>query len=175
MRYHFTFSLTERDFFEFNKYHLYHTPASKRWLILARFAGSVIFFTLAFSLGAIRGHRVSVYALFCALGLVWLASYPQLVDLGIMRRIKRLNKRGRLLCQREIIFRFENDGFIETTPDKDAKFRYAVIERVAAGGGGVYLYIGASLAHVLPNHAFANTAQRGAFLLFIQTKTARQC
>lgn len=171
MDFSFSFTLNEQDYFEYNKYHLYNTPALKKRLLIARFGLSAFFIIF----GIVYGKILEIFGIslvvFGLLALLWIIFFRSIQSRQIKRNLKVMKKAGKLHYDKEISLHFQDECFTEATPDSEAKIKYSMLERVAVGDTDIYLYTGAAMAYIVPCRAFKDIGEKDAFLTFIASKT----
>lgn len=170
MRNQFTYTLNERDYLDFNLFHLYKTPANKKRLLLSRILAPVAFMMIAFLLSELLNAPALCYGVFGLLSLVWLIFFRKIMNAQLKASIKHIKKSGKLLYQNEVTMLFEEDFFIENSEDTTSKIKYSLIERVGAGEAALYLYTGAITSYIIPNRAFQNQNERDELVSFLKTK-----
>jgi hypothetical protein len=169
----YSFTINEDDYYEFNKYHLYNSPYSKRRMMFLRIFPPVVFIAIAIYMGPSMGFKVvsyMIYTIFFTMALVHFLFYKKSMNRTLKRNIKKLRKTGRLHYESEITYEFLEDTFIETTHESESVTKYSMIERVSTGPSAFYLYTSVQVAHIVPFRVFANDSEREAFFSFIQSK-----
>lgn len=185
MRFQFTFTLTEKDLFMFTLYHddTFQTSYKKRLALKARilmslFAGSMMFVLLSLFSFYVENDDITFRVVIIGASLITIIiifiMYPLLMvepnERAKYKNFQLLKKLGRLVYDKEVIFSFYDDEYTEITPDSSSNIRYSMIEKVCAGREGVYLYQTMGSAWIIPNTAFQNPEERGAFVAFLRDR-----
>lgn len=169
----FSYTVSENDYIEFNRYHVQNSMAGKRsrkialYIILAALLLLLVTDIISGNMGKIT-YTLIIYLV---IGILMLLLLVPMMRWNIKLNIKLIKKSGRLPYENEVYLRFEDDLLIDKTPLTEIKTSYAKLERIAVGTSGVYLYNSAISAILIPNSAFANAAQKYDFLQFIHKKT----
>ena len=171
--YQFNYSLTDKDYFDFNKYHMCNAPAMKKMITGLRILLiALLFFSL---LSSLRNHSdatslLALIIVYTAVSVAWFfAVKPYLVFLTKIN-IKLIKKDGKLPYGKNVLINFEEDFFVEATNDTEIKGKYKSVEKIAVAGDAIYIYISAMQAFILPISVFESTAQKNEFLEFINGK-----
>lgn len=167
----FAYRLTDDDYFEFNRHHLYHSKMNKKRAIRARFLNPVIYMAFSLVLGGITPYPVYSYVVFGALSLIWLIFFKKLNNFMLKKSIRRVKKVGKLPMQNNIQMLFNENEFIEKTEVNESKNLYSCIESVDMGEKAMYLYNGAVQAFIIPNSVFKDVSEKELFKQFIKSKT----
>lgn len=175
----FEIKMTEADFYEFNKFHLFNTEQTKKQVRNLRIIFPVMFLVMWLYPLAIsdfdliefiaRGIVFVPAALFFALGtkdFVWRIT---------KRSIAKSVKTGSKLFSTDSVLEFGENGITETTADAKSEHGYTVVEDIYLMDGRVfYIYISALQAYLLPVSAFSSAEQYNAFFGFIESKTGKK-
>ena len=169
----FDFTVSEKDYIEFNRYHAQKSPAGKK---SRRFAMMFVpaVFLIMIAVDYINGETdlmVPMLIVLGVLGVVMLLLSGPLMRWNATLSTKLMKKNGRLPYDSQVKLRFDDESIIEKTPMTEVKTSYAKLERIAVGPSGVYLYNSAISAILIPNTAFTNAAQKYDFLQFMHQKT----
>jgi len=171
----FCYTLNENDYFEFNKYHAFNSPASRKNMIIYRFIVPIIFVACGLIAGTIVDEPVVTYYFYIAFGIVailWLIFFKPLMAKQIKKNIGRIKKSGKLPYQSNVTISFEDDFFVETTENGEARVKYSTIERVIITEKAIYIYINAVQAILLPFTVFSDEQKHDDFIVFIEEKRA---
>ena len=169
----FNYTLDDNDYFEFNKYHVQHSPSQRRNQLLTRFGVPFICAMLVFYF-----HRsfdglafwLSVVAL-VAVAVGWVVGYPKLVLEPLIRRmISNLKRDGKLPFGDTELATFEMDYLRKITSTGERRVCYAALQSIVEGETAIYIYLNALEAVIMPNRIFKDEGQRQSFLKFLHTK-----
>ena len=173
MKFRLSITLTDEDYFEFNKFYALEShygvnkPSKLRWfatailglvILAACFIGGFDLYFFIFS--------VSIFVLSVCYNLFW----RQLMSWSIKSNIKHLKKKGKLAYSPFSTLEFDEDLIVETTDDLRAEQKYSAIERVSVVEGR-YIYIHNSNlgAYIIPMSAFSDQSEYESFLDFLAT------
>lgn len=171
----FSYTLSENDYFEFNKYHAFNSPGSKKNMLLFRFGVPIISVVCGLIAGTIVDEPVVTYYFYIAFGIVailWLIFFKWLMVKQIKKNISRIKKSGKLPYQINVTISFEDDFFVETTENGEARVKYSAIERIIIAEKAIYIYTNAVQAILLPFTVFSDEQKYDDFIVFIEKKYA---
>ena len=168
--YKFEFELDDDDYIAFNRYHIHHSPASKRSLLLTRFLMPLFFIAFSIYMANKVEYPILNYSIFGVISAVWIVFFNRYCDHLLRKQIAKLKKTGKLPFGRNVSLQFEEEAIAEYTERGEQKMNYATLEQIAVDNNAVYLYIGAVQACIIPLRVFANDGERQAFLTFINAK-----
>ena len=169
----FTVKLSEKDYFEFNKFVAISSPYGKKQIRHAR-----IFLTIfAVALGLISlyggGFTAEAFIGIIPLLVFWSllqALYTKLVVFLIKSNIKSVQKQGKPLYDPESVLEFYDDQFVEITPDAKTELKYSSFERAFVVDKRIYLLRSSLNGYILPMTCFESSDQFNRFVEFISTK-----
>ena len=167
-------SLTDEDYFEFNKFHMLKSHYGRSQMLKFRLMIAAIFVLaiLVFGMGDGLSSYTLVYAVPCliALGLFQLF-FNKFMEFSLRSHIKSLKKKGKMAYSPESTIQFGESTVTEITPTARAEQAYSAIERISiVGEGAIYVHINTLGAYILPASAFPTAESRAAFIEFIKTK-----
>lgn len=178
MLYRFDVNLTEQDYYEFNRFHLFTSHYGKKQFEKIRILTSVIpliLFILRFASYVLSGFAaenlavcivyilLSVFLFFISKPLVWFISKLQ---------IKQMKKQGKLPFTPASTLEFYDDSFVEITPDNKTESKYSLVDSIyIVNGKMIYIFTNSVLAYMLPVKVFESEEQYNSFMDFITEKT----
>ena len=173
MKFSFSITLTDEDYFEFNKFHSLesHYGAKKlpwlRWLVVVLWC--IIIIPVCF-VGGLDLHLLILSLVMLVLLVCYNLFWRQLVSWSIKSNIKHLKKKGKLAYSPFSTLEFDEDLIVETTDNLRAEQKYSAIERVSVVEGR-YIYIHNSNlgAYIIPMSAFSDQSEYESFLDFLAT------
>jgi len=175
MNYKFEFKITEQDYLDFNKYHMFNAPAMKKQMLPFRLIIPILFVFISFfqfqgfDSDFIRRTTIGIIG-----SIAWFFISKFTFISSIKKNIKNMKKDGKLVSNENTTIQFHDDFLIDITGATETKMGYTNLERVAIGDNAVYIYIGAMQAFIVPLSAFESEAQRNEFLEFINSKIRYQ-
>lgn len=167
--YTLSFSLTDADYFEFNRHHHLGKASSGKFIramrvIMLVMAGIVAFLTY------VVGFRADLIII-CTVALVLVFGYDRLVLILLKLQISGLKKKGKLPYGKNVQMQFDEETYTEVNELNESITKYTALERVVKGREAIYLYIGAMQASIIPFSAFETEKDNDDFLAFIISKT----
>ena len=176
MLYGFDVSITERDYFEFNKFHILKSPYGKKYkttvnLAIGAFSLAAIFLvilTLGFSIEAIIAAVPII--LFCVILMI---SYPYIV-VGVLKlgELFAKNKPSKSYASWSRI-EFFDDFFSEQTDVGRTETKYFAVECISVTDTAIYLHLNSATACILPSVLFASCEELDNFIDFLKTKNTK--
>jgi len=163
--YIFDYNLYDSDYLEFNKFHHRISPTTQKifYVLTAICAlGCLIIF---FGQGR---YVVSVILFAIVAGITF--GFKHIITLILKININSLKKKGKLPFGKTVKIHFDRDYIHEISEMAESKVNYENIEKIAEEKHGVYVYIGAIQAFIIPHRAFASQQQKSEFLSFINEK-----
>lgn len=173
----FQFLLDDRDFFEFNKYHLFLSPATKKIMTLRRWIppcfATALWLLVAFkSDPELRTEAfIGAVTLSFLFMFFWLILFKPLYIFSLKTRIKKTKKTGKLSYSQENELIFDEEFILDKDPDTETKTKYRVVERIVITNEMFYIYLSTTRAILLPLSAFQSTWEQSEFLAFLESKT----
>ncbi len=175
--YQFNYQLSDSEYLEFNKYHLYNDPTNKKRAMRLRLVFPITFLLMLLVL-LVNNEDSSIIVgsivFFTVLSVGWgflVKPYLFFVTKGY---IKALKKTGKLPYAKDIQMQFEENDIYEKTDVAETKMNYSKIQKAVCGSNAIYIYINTLQAMIIPFSAFENENQRIDFLAFIDTKINSQ-
>ena len=179
--FHFNVTLTDQDYYEFNKFIAFHSAFGRKQLLQTRILFALLCAILAASallngnepIDAWRcGAAVLTAAVLCAL---FQALVKPLTLLSLKMRLRLMKKNGKLLYSPSAELTFGEESVCSVTPTAKTEEYYQAIERVCyLPGRMIYLFTGMSRSYLLPVSAFASQTELESFLTFIEDYTGKR-
>lgn len=174
--YSFDVRLTEQDFFEFNKFHVFSSHHSNKSVSTTRITLTVLpvvvwlltCVIVEFSIREVIARGIEFGFLSV---LFWFGTKP-FVWFFTKQTLNQMLKKGDRLFSPVAKLEFNEDGFVEITDINRTECRYSAIESIYLVNGKMfYLYMNSIQAYLLPVAAFTSAEQYNGFLDFIQRKS----
>ncbi|MBO5408246.1 MAG: YcxB family protein [Clostridia bacterium] len=177
MLYQFHTVMTEKDYYDFNKYHHVDSPVAKKhrlkWQLYI--AG---LFLLMFLRYALAGEEVYLliwlFVCYAVFALILILLMKPLTLLLVKRMVRRMKKKEELFYSPTATMEFYEDYFVETNEKFKTEIKYdAVVNLVVNPGRAIYIYQNPAMAYTIPFNTFENDAVRQEFIAFITQKTEK--
>ncbi len=174
MLFRFNLQITEKDYLEYNKFHMLKSHYGKRQLASTRFTFALLggFITLL----ALIDGKFSVRAVLTAIPLVAVTAivavcFPYFMAHSLKSTIKNLKKQGRLPYTPASVMEVYEDRIAEYTETAREERGIETVERVSVvDGKAVYLHLNSAAAHILPIGVFESQEQYVCFIDFLKSK-----
>ena len=175
MIYEFKTKTTDKDYYEFNKYHLTDSPdVKKSWLIGKLYLPTIFLIMLIFYV--VRGddwYSLSfTLIIFSIVSLIWIFSLKPLLLLFLKIHIRFMKKNDKLPYSNYATIEFYDDYFVEITENTKTEVKYDALFKVRVNEPkAIYLYQNAVLAYIIPFAVFDSDDERSEFIDFIKRKS----
>ncbi len=175
MLYKFDCKTTDKDYYEFNKYHTTDSPDVKKSGLIGRLYVPVIFL-LMFIYYVIRGDDLyllsGAFIIFSIVSVIWFFSLKPLSLLFLKIHIRFMKKNGKLPYSNYATLEFYDDYFVEITENTKTEVKYDAVFKVRINEPkAIYIYQNAVLAYIIPFDVLDSNAERDKFIDFIHKKT----
>lgn len=174
MKFRFNIRLTEEDYFNFNLFHLYNDPSSRKTLVVVRICLNVILFSaLILQLIILKDITVALITAVLLLIPVVLLNlfYNKYWEFMTKRQIKGMKKHGKLPFPPESLLEFYDNYSVEITPYTRTEHNYSSFEKIYLSQHRyIYIYISSVQAYIIPLSAFSSEEHFNSFMNFISTK-----
>ena len=172
--YKFDCRLSDKDYYEFNKYHMLYAKDVKKlnrlskWFVPFFFALIIIYNFISYGFYAELIIQAVIYAFF---SIIWVCTSKYIALPILKAHIKIMKKTGKMPYSPVSCMEFFDDYFSETTPESKNEYKYSAISNVVhTKNDDVYIYLNAIQAYIISNRFFESTQQREEFLKFIKGK-----
>ncbi len=172
-------SISEEDYFEFNRHHLLETPVGKKAIMFLRLV-IIVAFLAVFIYTVFSGADITMLiveaVLSTVVGLVlWFNAYR--IILGVFRLEMKLQKDvlKDMMGDSEISFDFNGGIISDISPKEEVRVRFENVTAVYETDKAFYVYYNNVKAFVIPYRAFSSAEEFRAFqtaLRSVFTKTA---
>lgn len=174
MKFKFDIKLTDKDYFDYNKFWMLKTPYGKKQISLSRKLLYLIFaigiFIVLF-MGEITTQTYITIGGFVVLCLLFQALMARFFILSLKIQIKTMKKSGKMPFSAESNMEFYDETFIEYTTENKNEHKYSAIDRVSiVGSKTVYIHLNNVMAYMLPFDSFESVEEYNRFFDFIKTK-----
>ena len=170
----FNINLSDNDYLDYNVFWMLKSPYGKKQITSSR-----IMITVFFAIIALIALFVGGFSTESLIGIIPIAVVFLIIQLtfgyflvqSIKSNIKSLKKNGKMAYSPVAQIEFNEDGFVETTPDNKTEQKYSAVERVSViNGDTVYIHVNNVMAYILPPTCFESREQLDEFITFIKTK-----
>ena len=174
MKFSFDVKLTEKDYFEFNKFYLLRMK-KHRTLSVVRIVLSVILSILGLFVILSDAYTLKFkifYSVAILVFFLYFVFYKKIIEFSLKSTIKRLKKTGKLPFSPVATVEFYDDCFVSVTDTARAESKISAIEKVSVvDNNTVYVHLSSVSAEIIPFSAFESEAQRKEFFEFIKSKS----
>lgn len=175
MLYKFECKITDKDYYEFNKYHMTDSPDVKKSGLIGKLYVPVLFL-LIFVFHIIRGDDLCSLAIalivFSIMSVIWIFSLRPLSLFFLKLHIRFMKRNGKLPYSDFATLEFYDDYFTERTENTKTEVQYGAVFKVRINERkAIYIYQNAVLAYIIPFDVFASDDERKKFVDFISEKT----
>ncbi|MBQ7386770.1 MAG: YcxB family protein [Clostridia bacterium] len=173
MIYKFDVFLDDKDYYEYNKFHLLRSPYGRRYKSL------ICFLFAAFALGAaalmVSTLGFVIEALIAVIPMIVLSAllmlvYPYLVILILKLHISVTKNSPKKNYSPKSTIEFYDESFAEETELNKTETKYFAIERISVTEHAIYMHMNSMTAYILPTSTFESDEELDAFIDFLKTK-----
>ena len=175
MLYKFECKTTDKDYYEFNKYHSTDSPdVRKTWLRYRLFLP--VLFLITFIYHMISGddwYSLSFgLILYSIVSVLWFFSLKPVSLFFLKFHIKDMKKNGKLPYSDYATLEFYDDYFVEQTKNTKTEIQYDSVFKIRINEPkAIYIYQNAVLAYIIPFDVFSSDTEKDNFINFINQKT----
>lgn len=157
-----SYELAKEDYLEFNLHHMSKSRSIKRGLFIERYIISIMFLLVPFMLRGRNTLPVPVfYGIFIVMFGIWVAFFPKYFWYNIKKRLEKMlsdeKYKGVFGPQNLSITDF---GIFEFENSEKSKVTMKDVEKVDVTDKGIYIYISAANAYVIPMRAFKSLSEK---------------
>ena len=174
MKFQFNVKVNDQDYLDYNTFWMIRSPYGKKQIKTFRITIAVIFaifisislFSGGFSIESIIGIIPMLIVL--SLTQIFLTRF---FSWSLKVTVKNLKKSGKMGYSPESVIEFNEESFIETTPENKTEHKYSAIERISIiENKMIYIHINNVMSYMLPLSSFESKEQYDSFFEFIKTK-----
>lgn len=171
--YEYHIQLSEKDYINFNKFHLLHSKSGKQIIRRNQLMFPVISFFLLLLIWWFDGNLELLLIEAIVLGVmsIILVFFTKgLLIKNITKQLNKLKKEGKLPYSERSIVTFEDDGIREKTAHSETKTSYALVEKIKVSDETIYVYISAVQALIIPKTCYCADKTIDELLFFLNEK-----
>ncbi len=175
MIYKFDVFLDDKDYYEYNKFHLLHSPYGKRYRKLISIMFAVFAFIVALMLAIVESVIVALISAvpMLLLGAVMVLVFPYLVLLILKIQISLTKNSPNKRYLPKSTIEFAEESFTELTEIGSTETKYFVIERISVTEQAIYMHMNSVTAYILPTSLFESDETLDEFIDFLKTKNEK--
>ena len=174
MLFQFQVQISEKDYLEYNKFHMFRSPYGRKIIRGMRIAVAVIFglFILLSLLGGKFSASAWIGALpYAILLIVFEAVLVPFMSSSFKSTLKKMKKTGKMAYSPSSVLAFYDEYLLETAQTNRTQQTYSSIERISiVDQKMMYIHVNNVMAYLFPLSAFASQEEYERFLDFIKTK-----
>ncbi len=170
--------INDKDYYEFNKYHMKNAADVKKGRLLGKLIVPVMF--LFFIIYYIARGYDWIYLRYAAIvfgvvSVIWFFAIWPLGLLFLKLHIRLMKKYSKIPYSSFTAMEFCDDNFVEKTNDTKTELKYDAIYKVCINDKkAIYIYLDAARACVIPFNAFESDEQAEEFIQFIKRKIDKE-
>lgn len=175
MKYCFNVKITDKDYMDFNYFHLFKSHYAKKQFQTARVVLSFLPLILWFASYALNGfsdeHFVTLVA-YIPLSVILFFTIKPFNKFIVKHQLRSTFRKGKKPYAPDSVMEFYEDMFVEITPENRSQVNYSAVDSVyVVKGEIVYIYLNSAMAHLIPYSVFESENQFNSFIEFIGNKT----
>ena len=172
--YEYHIELSEKDYIDFNKYHLLHSESGKKAIRINQMLFPIISVILLFLIWFFNRDLHLLLIEGIVLGIISVIMFfltKGMLLKKIEKHITKLKKEGKLPFNQKSILTFDEDGIHEKTANTETKTNYTLIEKIIESDETIYVYIGAVQAIIIPKDCYIADHSIDELLVYLNEKT----
>ena len=166
------FLLTEKDYIEFNIYHMNHSPTYKKAIFFQRYILSLVYLILPFFFAQTSTIPLGFWLIpFIIVWLLWVLFYKRYAQKRSLRYIRNMIKEGRVGNSfGKITIELNDKGIVETTDNGESTTKWNGIDKLGESKDYFFLYMDSLKAYIVPKRCFVNDEEKDAFINEVKSK-----
>ncbi|MBR5234102.1 MAG: YcxB family protein [Clostridia bacterium] len=175
MNFRFNVKLSDKDFLEFNYFHMLKSHYGRKTYILLKtllLVLPLVFWFAGYAIHSFSEDYPKMLIVLIPLCLILFFTAKPIMKASVKQQLNTWMKKGKKPYSTEAVMEFSDESIVETTSENHTELKYSAIDSVyVVKGEIVYLYINAGQAYMLPYASFENEKQFNNFIEFISKKT----
>lgn len=175
MKYQFHVKLTEKDYYEFNEFHMLKSKQGRKNILTMR----TVFAVLPLIIAAVSfwGGGFTLESFLHVIPYLLIIVLFQILTVPMVRgsikySIKNMKKSGKMAFSPQSVIEFYDDRFVESTDVNKTEQIYAAIQRVCViENKSIYIFVNSISGYIIPAACFKDRPQLDEFVEFIKTKS----
>lgn len=167
-------SLTERDYYNFNKFHMRHSPYGKRNSRAIYIIAAVMALLIAGMNFIVEGVTLETVLMIFPYAVVIVAMLALITPLSLLvlkLQIAIMKKSGKLPYEESSMVELHDDYFVEITEKSRNEIKYTGAEGImVASDGSIYVYMNSLTVYILPPSSFESDEDRKEISAFLCEK-----
>ena len=155
------YNLTEKDYLNFNLFHVENSKATRKVLNTQRFVSPIIFIAMAFVFSRVGNVSLLVTLItFSLISIFWIIFYPKYFYRHITRHTKKMLKEGKndgLFGEGYLIL--SDEGIVDSTSNGETKVEWAGINKIEEDADYFFIYSSSVAAYILPKRAVTSVEE----------------
>ncbi len=175
MIYKFDVFLDDKDYYEYNKFHILHSPYGKKQKKTIGIIFAVFALIVLIMMTIVESFLAAVIAAIpmVILGVIMTLLYPLIVLLVVKIQIALMKKSPKKNYSPKSTVQFLDETFVEETEVGKTETKYFVIDRISVTEQAIYMHMNAVLAYILPTSLFESDEALDEFIDFLKTKNEK--
>ena len=175
MNYILKIKLNDKDYLDFNSFHLFKSAYGRKIYNRLRIFTLVIPFIcwlLGFTLHSFSEDYFTMLIVLIPLVLILFFTIKPILNFITKMQFRTMIKNGKKPYSAEATMEFSDEKIIETTEDNRTELKYSAVDSVyVVKGEMIYIYVNVNQAYLIPYASFENKNQFIGFIEFISEKT----
>lgn len=172
--YRFEYTLSDKDFADFNEYHLKNDSTTKKTLKIIKpipFAVAIIIFVVNFIKEGVTFISMLLPCIVLIAAIIWLIKFDdRVIKKTVKKAIDDQKKSGKMAYSPNGTVTFTEDMIIDKTETIEQRVNYSEVIKIANTDNALYVYITPVAASILPKSLFKSDNELNEFLSFLNEK-----
>ncbi|WHY01416.1 YcxB family protein [Neobacillus sp. DY30] len=160
------YNLTEKDYLNFNLFHVKNSASATRSLNLQRYVTPLVYLIFAYIFSSIADIPFLYAAIpFLIVGILWAVFYSKYFYYTISRQTKKMIREGKNEgIIGEHTMNMTEEGIVDTNPNGETKVNWSGFIKLVEDESSLYLYNSAVSAYIIPKRDLANVEEIRQFI-----------
>lgn len=175
MNFRFNVNLSDKDFLDFNYFHMLKSHYGRKTYILLKtllLVLPLVFWLVGYTIHSFSEDYLTMLIILIPLCLIMFFMVKPFMKFSVKQQLKTWMKKGKKPYSTEAVMEFSDEIIIETTSENRTELKYTAVDSVyVVKGEIIYIYVNAAQAYLIPYASFENENQFNSFIEFIGNKT----
>ncbi len=172
--YRFEYSITEQDYFEFNKFYMLTSKTHKRAILFYRCLGfilSLLIILIFIITNAESGFIILESICLGIFSIIWFVLGEKTYFKKLRKTINKLKKEDKLPYSEQGILIFSETEITDISPNKELKAPYSRITQLVIKNNTFYICCSGGMGYIVPFRIIPDNINVGALKSFLESKT----
>lgn len=148
-----TYSLEDKDYIDFNLYHIQYTEKTKNKLVIQRITGTILFIVAGGVMSYFANKfQIIIFAFMAIIGIFWFINFPKLANSRVRKSTeKALSKAQITSLFNQLTLELTEGGILENNSNGENLIRWDHVDSSVYTDEYIYLILKDKSAIIIPN------------------------